>query len=138
MKRLILVVDDEKLVGETLVDILRGEGFEAVAVYDGASAVEFATKRKPDVVICDVMMPKLNGIEAAKQINKIAPETRVLLFSGQAATADLLEGANKQGFYFEVLAKPVKPELLLAIIRKMLGETKSRNHAGKPTTSNLQ
>lgn len=118
-KSLILVADDETLVAETLVAILREEGFEAVSVPDGLAAVNFVSHTKPDVVICDVVMPKLNGIEAAKQIRDMAPDTHILLFSGQAATMELLDEANREGFQFEVLAKPLKPEILLATIARL-------------------
>lgn len=119
-KLFVLVADDEVLVAETLVEILRDEGFAAESVRDGVAAVEFVRKRKPDIVICDVVMPNLNGIEAAKQIREIAPETHILLFSGQAATMDLLEEAQTKGFNFEILAKPMKPETLLAAIGRLV------------------
>jgi CheY-like chemotaxis protein len=62
-------------------------------------------------------MPDMNGIEAAIQIRKFLPKVKILLFSGQAATADLLETARAQGHEFEILAKPVHPQDLLAKIR---------------------
>ena len=65
----------------------------------------------------DVIMPDMNGIEAAIHIRKFLPSCKVLLFSGQAATADLLESARSQGHEFEILAKPVHPQDLLAKLR---------------------
>jgi len=62
-------------------------------------------------------MPDMNGIEAAIRIRKIHPGCKILLFSGQAATADLLEKARLQGHEFEILAKPVHPQDLLAKLR---------------------
>ena len=112
-KNRILVVDDEPVIADTIVDILNGSGFDAQAIYNGREAVEQVRKLCPDVVISDVVMPKMNGIEMAITIRSKCPKTRVLLISGQAGTVDLLESARKQGHTFEVLQKPLKPEILL-------------------------
>ena len=113
----VLVVDDEPVITETLVDILRHEDFDVAAATDGVSAVEKAASLKPDIVLADVAMPRLNGVEAAKRIMAASPATRIVLFSGQAETADLLVQARKEGYEFEVLAKPIKPEHLLRTLR---------------------
>jgi DNA-binding NtrC family response regulator len=112
----IIVVDDEPIIADTLVDILNGEGYEAVAVSDGASAIKWAHMIEPDVVISDVIMPNINGIDTAKEILKIRPQCRIILFSGQAASMELLEEANRAGFQFEVLPKPINPDRLLLIL----------------------
>jgi DNA-binding NtrC family response regulator len=69
-------------------------------------------------VLSDVILPGLNGIEVGIQINALFPKCRVILFSGQAATLDLLKDARRRGHEFEILAKPIKPAALLAIIRR--------------------
>lgn len=109
----IIVVDDEPVIADTLVDILNGEGHEALAVSDGAAAVKWAGMVVPDVVLADVIMPRMDGIEAAKAIMKLVPNCRIILFSGQAASTDLLTKARADGYSFEVLAKPLNPEVLL-------------------------
>ncbi|HSM87425.1 MAG TPA: response regulator [Candidatus Limnocylindrales bacterium] len=113
----VLVVDDERVIADTLSIILNKNGFEASAVYTGAGAVDRARETSPDLVISDVIMPDMNGIEAAIRIREILPGCKILLFSGQAATADLLEKARAQGHEFEVLAKPVHPQDLLAKLK---------------------
>lgn len=113
----VLVVDDERVIADTLAIILNQHGFEAAAVYTGTSAVEKAKAVRPDLVISDVIMPDMNGIETAINIRKFLPGCKILLFSGQAATADLLESARAQGHEFEILAKPVHPQDLLAKLR---------------------
>jgi len=113
----VLVVDDERVIADTLAIILNQSGFDAAAVYTGTDAVERARKEKPDLVISDVIMPDMNGIEAAIRIRQMLPGCKILLFSGQAATADLLEKARLQGHEFEILAKPVHPQDLLAKLR---------------------
>jgi CheY-like chemotaxis protein len=113
----VLVVDDERVIADTLAIILNQNGFDASAVYTGTAAVERARSVKPDLIISDVIMPDVNGIEAAITIRKILPGCKILLFSGQAATADLLKSARAQGHEFEILAKPVHPQDLLAKLR---------------------
>jgi CheY-like chemotaxis protein len=114
----IIVVDDEPLIAHTLVDILRGEGHDAASVSNGKSALELAVKLMPDLVLSDVIMPGMNGIDAAKEILKCAPTCRIILFSGQASTGDILEAARADGYSFELLAKPVSPEVLLSAINR--------------------
>lgn len=113
----ILVADDEHAIADTLAVILRQKGFETVAVYDGEAAVESARQWKPDLLLIDVIMPGMNGIEAAIQVRTLRPECRVLLFSGYAASVELLDDARVQGHHFEILAKPVHPAELLARLK---------------------
>jgi len=110
-------VDDERVIADTLAIILNQNGFDASAVYTGTAAVDRARESRPDLIISDVIMPDMNGIEAAIRIRQILPSCKILLFSGQAATADLLEKARTQGHEFEILAKPVHPQDLLAKLR---------------------
>jgi CheY-like chemotaxis protein len=116
----IIVVDDEALIAETVVEILNQEGFEATCVSSGASAVELAKEIRPAIILSDVIMPGLNGIETGIKIREIVPNCKIILFSGQAATVDLLEQARNQGHRFEILAKPIRPEHLISVIRSSL------------------
>lgn len=112
-----IIVDDDTLIAESLADILNGEGFEATAVFSGQDAIEWARKTHPDVIVSDVVMPEMNGIEAAQSIREFLPECRIILFSGQALTNDLLAEARTQGQTFEMLAKPINPYSLIAALR---------------------
>ena len=96
----VLVVDDERVIADTLAMILNQSGFQARAVYSGENALEMAATYEPDMLIADVIMADLNGIDAAIQIRALLPRIKILLFSGQAATADLLEKARAQGYEF--------------------------------------
>ncbi|HLJ88215.1 MAG TPA: response regulator [Candidatus Angelobacter sp.] len=116
-RRRVLVVDDERVIADALAIILNQNGFEASAAYTGSTAVESAREQKPDLVISDVMMPDMNGIDAAIRIREMLPGCKILLFSGKAATADLLEKARTQGHEFEILSKPVHPQDLLAKLK---------------------
>jgi CheY-like chemotaxis protein len=113
----VLVADDERVIADTLAIILNQHGYDASAVYTGTAAVERARSVRPDLVISDVIMPDMNGVDAAIKIRAMLPNCKILLFSGQAATADLLESARQQGHEFEILAKPVHPQDLLAKLR---------------------
>jgi CheY-like chemotaxis protein len=113
----VLVADDERVIADTLVMILNQSGFNARAVYSGEKAVEQALIFKPEMIVSDVIMAELNGIDTVIQIRKLFPKIKILLFSGQAATANLLEKARAQGYEFEILAKPVHPQDLLAKLR---------------------
>ncbi|MGB7547075.1 MAG: response regulator [Terracidiphilus sp.] len=117
VKPKVLVVDDEQVIADTLAMILNQSGFQARAVYSGEKALESAATFAPDMLITDVIMADLNGIDAAIQIRALLPHIKILLFSGQAATADLLENARSQGYEFEILAKPVHPQDLLSKMR---------------------
>lgn len=117
----IIVVDDEPVIADTLVNILTGEGYKAISTSNGKSAIEFATKFEPDVVVSDIIMPGLSGIETAKAILQRLPKCRVILFSGQPASVDLVTEARKEGYSFEVLAKPIDPDILLDTIGKGRG-----------------
>ncbi len=114
----VLVVDDERVIADTLSIILNKSGFDASAVYSGTAAVNRAQELQPELVISDVIMDDMNGIEAAIRIREMLPRCKILLFSGQAATADLLEKARKEGHEFEILAKPVHPQDLLAKLKR--------------------
>jgi len=117
VKPKVLVVDDERVIADTLAMILNQSGFQARAVYSGESALDLAPVFEPDMLIADVIMADLNGIDAAIQIRALLPKIKILLFSGQAATADLLEKARAKGYEFEILAKPVHPQDLLSRLR---------------------
>ncbi|MGB7136013.1 MAG: response regulator [Acidobacteriaceae bacterium] len=113
----VLIADDERIIADTLSLILNQSGFEAATAYNGAKAVETARTFLPGIFLADVVMPGMSGIEAAIRICAMIPECRVLLLSGQAATADLLRDARQRGHDFEVLLKPVHPTLLIQHLR---------------------
>jgi CheY-like chemotaxis protein len=113
----ILVVDDERLIADTTADVLRGAGFDARAVYDGWTAIETALSFRPDCLLTDVMMPGMNGVELAIAITKMSPDTKILLFSGQAGIADILLHGRAQGHEFQLLAKPIHPLKLIDAVK---------------------
>ena len=114
----VLVVDDEHLIADTLAEILGDKGFEVTTSYDGRSALQHIDKLCPDILITDVVMPGMTGIELATIVRSACPTTRIVLLSGQAGTPDLVERARRQGHPFELLSKPIGPEDLLQRLRE--------------------
>ena len=103
----------ERVIANTMAMILNRMGYMARAVYSGERAVEIAPEFMPDVLISDVNMGELNGIDAAIRIGQMLPSIRTRLFSGQASTADLLEKAHAQGHDFGIWAAPLYPDHVL-------------------------
>ena len=117
----ILVVDDEKGIVETLTAILQMKGYQVDSALDGVDGYEKARLLRPELVISDISMPKMNGIEMAIKITAELPGIRILLFSGQAVTLELLQQARARGYNFECLMKPFHPLDLIQKIEALLG-----------------
>ena len=116
-KAKVLIADDERVIADTLATILTQAGFETRAVYSGEEALGMLRLFNPDMLISDVLMTGINGIETAIRVRAMLPYCKVLLFSGQATARNLLEEARTQGYEFELLSKPVHPADLLARMR---------------------
>jgi CheY-like chemotaxis protein len=110
---MVLVVDDECSIADTLAEILKRSGYQAKTAYDGPSALEIALLTPPDVLITDVVLPGMNGIELAIDMRRIFPDCKVVLFSGNAATSSMLASATGAGHNFTLLTKPVHPKTML-------------------------
>jgi DNA-binding response OmpR family regulator len=117
MKRVVFIVDDEAVIAQTLAVILNQAGFQATAFDRPEKAIAARAELAPDLLISDVMMPGMTGVELAIHFREAQPDCKILLFSGQAATADLLREAREQGYDFDLLSKPVHPADLLAKLR---------------------
>ncbi len=118
-KTKVLIADDERVIADTLAMILNQGGFEARAVYSCVKALEIAAAFQPDMLISDVIMAELDGVQAAIRMRALLPNLRVFLLSGQTATAELVEKAHAADYGFEVLIKPLHPRDLLNKLRGM-------------------
>ena len=116
----VLIVDDEKVIADTLSIILTHAGFITMTAYDGETALRIANAITPALLISDVVMPGITGVELAIMLTQSIPELKVLLFSGQASTVDLLEKARHGGHNFTALTKPVHPTDMLKRISESL------------------
>jgi CheY-like chemotaxis protein len=116
----VLVVDDERVIADSLSIILRSKGLDVMTAYDGKGALGLVGPKMPDLLITDVSMPSMNGIELAMALLKRAPSCKVLLFSGNATLADL-QPARQAGYDFSLLTKPVPPYEMLGYVADLLG-----------------
>jgi DNA-binding response OmpR family regulator len=116
----VFVVDDEITISETVALILSKNGFKVSSFTDPLKVLDGVPSRSPDLLLTDVVMPHLSGIDLAIQIRKKWPDCKILLFSGQAETVDLLEAARQHGHDFSLVAKPVHPLELLRRIKDLI------------------
>ena len=137
--RLVLIVDDEVRIADTLSAILKRSGFRTMVAYDGASALKITEATPPNLLLSDVVMPGLGGVDLALAVRQSIPACKILLFSGQAATMDLLAAAREAGQTFTILEKPLHPTVLLAWIAKILDGQGSdeKNTGNRPRTLEL-
>lgn len=117
--RHIFVVDDEVMITESLTLILRREGFTVSPFTNPLDALERMKAAPPDLLITDVMMPQLSGIDLAILTRQVAPQCGILLFSGHLPSAGLVQRAKAAGHNFLVLQKPVHPDELLEEIQRL-------------------
>jgi CheY-like chemotaxis protein len=116
----IFVVDDEPVIASTLAAILRINGFSARFFTSALEALTAARSKAPDLLISDVTMPGISGIDFAIQMRAQHPECKILLLTGQPHSLDLLEDARAQGHDFPLLLKPIPPSEFLLEIGKMV------------------
>src|SRR3954469_5475836 len=112
----ILVVEDEAIVLHTLVLILKQHGYEVRGARDGAEAMDAAAGFHPDILLCDINLPDMDGIQIALNLKQQLSHLRVVLLSGEISSTELLEEAKRNGYHFEVLAKPTEPNQLLRVL----------------------
>jgi CheY-like chemotaxis protein len=125
-KHKVLIIDDEANVSDTLALIFAKEGYETQVAYSAEGAIDIIAKWAPDLAIVDVMLPGMNGIDFAVVLKANYPECRLLLFSGDQATAGLLTRSADRGNIFDIVAKPVHPAYMLEAAAGLLAEKPKR------------
>jgi CheY-like chemotaxis protein len=116
----VLIADDEILIADTLGLILRQGGYDCQVAYSGHAALSKTLDFQPALLISDVIMPDMNGVEVAIRVREMLPNCEVLLLTGQAAAVDLMQRARSAGHNFDILNKPIHPdELLRWVSRRM-------------------
>ncbi len=119
----VLIVDDEPLIADSLAIILTQNGYHALACHDAETALEKLSDIRPEVLITDIVLPKMNGIDLAIKIKKEFPGCKVLLFSGQYEIDHLLALSHISKHDFGVLNKPLSPAMLLRHLDIVLGRS---------------
>lgn len=116
----VLIVDDERWTSDTLATIFQIAGYEARAAYSAEEALEIMREWQPALVILDVVLPGMNGIDLALELGRRAPACQVLLFSGNPSSAQLADAAAESGHPFDILEKPVHPDFMLKKASQLL------------------
>jgi DNA-binding NtrC family response regulator len=117
----ILVVDEESVTADRLAEILRRNGYATEAAYDANGALQKALLSPPELVITDVALPGMSGVQLAITIKRVYPDCKILLYSGQASTPELIRSPHWAPYDFTLLSKPVRPKDLLALVEHRLG-----------------
>ena len=117
----ILIIDDEKSIRKTLREILEYENFKVDEAADGAEGISMAEKESYDIILCDIKMPKVDGIEALEKIQKVRPDTPIVMISGHGTIETAVEAVKKGAFDF--IAKPLDLNRLLVTIRNAMDKT---------------
>jgi CheY-like chemotaxis protein len=121
IKTKILIVDDEETIGLALSEILKDEGFEAAYVVDGTRAVEEVKKNGYNLILMDMVMPGMNGLETYRAIMKLRRSAKVVLFTGYTKEADeLISQGIKEGMIDENIRKPYLADEIIRTARKHL------------------
>jgi DNA-binding NtrC family response regulator len=123
-RRRVLIVDDEKKIAETLAMIFSAQGYDGRATYSAEDALRLIGEWLPDLAVLDVNLGfgRMNGIDLGIQMKAAYPTCKLLLFSGNTSTGELLADAESKGHFFEIMAKPVHPQALLDAARQMLNK----------------
>ena len=114
----ILVIEDEKLLADSVAELLRSKGFEVEAAYDGEAGAMYAELGVYDLLILDVMMPKLDGYELARRVRANRCGVPILMLTARSALEDRVQGLNAGADYY--LTKPFDSRELLACINALL------------------
>ncbi|HAO94223.1 MAG: hypothetical protein A2X99_08340 [Deltaproteobacteria bacterium GWB2_55_19] len=115
----VLIVDDEETVGIGMSEMLKDAGFHAVYVTNGAEAVREAQKSQYSLVFMDMVMPGMNGLETFRDIKKVSPGSRVVLFTGFFIDAEnVIYQGIREGMIDEFIRKPFFADEIITTARK--------------------
>lgn len=117
----ILIIDDEKSIRKTLREILEFEKFKVDDTEDGMSGLEFLKKNSYNIVLCDIKMPKMDGMEVLEKIQKITPDTPVVMISGHGNIETAVEAIKKGAYDF--IQKPLDLNRILVTIRNAMDKS---------------
>src|SRR5262249_18489775 len=120
MGRRILLVDDDSALRDSIALVLEGAGFQVDQAEQGVTAMQLLRAHEPDLIITDILMPQMEGIETIREIRSVLSQTPIIAMSGSAEPrADYLRMAQTFGAS-AVLAKPFDPAVLLELVNRLL------------------
>ncbi len=127
MKAKILIIDDEELILMGWTYTLRSAGYHVITALTGREAISMVKKEKPDIVITDLIMSEMNGIEICKEIKSKSPEIEVILVSGHPdETKRYQKEFVAAGGRHEILKKPLSKEEIIIAVKKIESEKRER------------
>lgn len=136
MKSHILVVDDEPVARQSLSDILRLEGYTVNSVPNGQAAVEYVRTHPVELMIVDLRMPGMDGLEVVQVVNQVSPETEVVLLTAFGTTESAIQALRLR--IHDYLLKPAPPAAVMNSVKKGLARREARlKMRGSPSTSGL-
>lgn len=124
MKSSILVVDDEPVTRKSLTDILRLEGYNVASVANGQAAVEYVRTQHVELVIVDLRMPGMDGLEVVQVVNQLSPDTEVVLLTAFGSTETAIQALRLR--IHDYLLKPAPPAQIVACVKKGLARRETR------------
>ena len=123
----LLVVDDEPVERQTLTDILRLEGYHVAAVANGEAAVDYVRLNPVDLIILDLRMPGMNGLEVVKVVNRISQDVEIILLTAHGSMESAIEALRSQ--VHDYLLKPASPGQIIDSVDRGLKRRNARLQA---------
>lgn len=131
----LLIIEDERPMRTALRDCLEAHGYRVLAAEDGALGLDVALKEKPDLILLDLMMPKLDGFALCAELRRLARQTPVLMLTAKNQLEDRIKGLDVGAD--DYLAKPFSTDELLARVRALLRRAQLREHGQQTSALNL-
>jgi len=125
MKSNILIVDDEPVARQSLSDILKLEGYTVSSVANGQAAVEFIRTHSIDLMIVDLKMPGMDGLEVVQVANQVSPETEVVILTAHGSTESAIQALRLR--IHDYLLKPASPAQVIASVKRGLTRRSSKS-----------
>ena len=135
MKSNILVVDDEPVARQSLSDILKLEGYNVASAPNGQAAVEHVRTHPVDLMIVDLRMPGMDGLEVVQVVNQIAPDTEVILLTAFGSTETAIQALRLR--IHDYLLKPASPVQIIATVKKGLARRSGKSRVSNAITNDV-
>ena len=136
MKFNILVVDDENVARQSLTDILKLEGYNVTSAPNGQVAVEYVRTHPVDLMIVDLRMPGMDGLEVVQVVNQMAPDTEIVLLTAFASTDSAVQALRLR--IHDYLIKPAAPAQVIASVKKGLARRAAKLQAKSGTVESTE
>ncbi len=135
MKSNILVVDDEPVARQSLSDILKLEGFIVASAPNGQAAIEYVRTHPVDVMIVDLRMPGMDGLEVVQVLNQLSPDTEVILLTAFGSTETAIQALRLR--IHDYLLKPASPAQVISSVKKALVRRSAKSQARNTETDEV-